>query len=324
MVSIIIPAYNCERYISQCLDSLLNQNISSIEIIVVDDGSNDGTARILDDYSNSEERLRVFHVQNGGPSRARNIGLSHAMGEWILFVDADDWVDTDILLELDIEENPADITFFGFKKCFEDGSIEKCIPLNVDYTEDKAKIQARLKELFDSKIEYFGYSMNKIFKRSIIEKYKVRFVENLCNREDEIFTLSYCRYISNCRIVSFAPYNYRILNSSLSHNLTIRYRNYRMLIETELEILQSYDMSEFKAVVLGRIFKYYISSIIECIQMNMIEQKKVIVDAISYYHANRKYIEAPKWQKLVFGFPVKNISKYLVNIVFKIRNTKTV
>lgn len=256
MVSIIIPAYNCEQYISQCLNSLFNQSVSSIEIIVVDDGSNDGTARILDDYSKLEKRLKVFHVQNGGPSRARNIGLSHATGEWVLFVDADDWVDDDILSKLDLEVYRADITFFGFKKCFENNYVENCMPMNADYTEDDEKISAQLKYLFDSKAEFFGYSYNKVFKRSIIEKHKIRFFEDFCNREDEIFTLNYCRYISSCRIIPLAPYNYRILNNSLSHNLNVRYRNYRMLIEAELKILQSYNMSQFKVVVLGRIFNY--------------------------------------------------------------------
>lgn len=322
MISIIIPAYNCEHFISKCLDSIFNQNVSSIEVIVVDDGSKDKTSNILDDYSNREERLKVFHVQNGGPSRARNVGLSHALGEWVLFVDADDWVDIDILSKLDLQKQKADITFFGFKKWYNDGAIEDCKPQNFDYTENKTEIQFQLERLFNNKWEFFGYSVNKLFKREIIEKYGVRFAENLHNREDEVFVLNFCQHISSCRTVSFSPYNYRILDNSLSHNLSIHYRNYQMLIKAELNILQSYDMSQFKIAVLGRIYKYYISSIIECVQLNRSETKKVISEAILFYDTYKKFIKAPKWQKIVFGFPLSLMRKYLVNIIFKIRNKR--
>lgn len=132
MVSIIIPVYNCEYYISKCLDSILNQNEKSIEVIAVDDGSKDSSAQIIDEYSAQDRRIKALHIENSGPSRARNIGLGHATGDWILFVDADDWIDTDILSRLELNNNSPDITFFGFKKHYEDGHCEECIPKEAD------------------------------------------------------------------------------------------------------------------------------------------------------------------------------------------------
>lgn len=320
MVSIIIPAYNCENYIAQCLDSLLQQEETSVEIIVINDGSKDRTGQILDKYACIDARLKVLHVQNGGPSRARNIGLDNATGEWILFVDADDWVDYDILARLQLNERTADITFFGFKRCYNNGRIEECIPKSVCYSKEKTEILQELKTLFDSREEYFGYSVNKIYKHSIISEHNIRFKEGLHVREDEVFALTYCQYISSIQTIAFAPYNYRILDDSLSHCTSIRNRNYRLLIKTEQEIMQSYRMSAFKSAVLGRLFKYYLLAIIESLQLKKKEKFNVITDSIIYYRQNKKYINVPKWQRIVFGMPFKALSRYLVYVIFSLRN----
>jgi glycosyltransferase involved in cell wall biosynthesis len=92
-VSIIVPAYNVEEYICECLDSLVNQTLKEVEIIIVDDGSTDGTSVIIDEYAKRYENIRVLHKDNGGQSHARNIGLKMAEGEYILFVDSDDYID---------------------------------------------------------------------------------------------------------------------------------------------------------------------------------------------------------------------------------------
>ena len=323
MVSIIVPAYNCERYIEQCLDSLFQQNETAIEVIVVDDGSMDHTAHILDEYAKKEERLKVFHVKNGGPSRARNIGLDHAVGDWILFVDADDWVDADILSRLELSNNAADVIFFGFKRSYDDVRMEECLPGAADYATSTDAIHCQLVKLFKSKEEFFGYSWNKVYKREIVERYHLRFKEGLHIREDELFALDFCQHITSIRTVSFAPYNYRILCSSLSHNATVRFRDYRLLINEEKEIIQQYDDSEFKSTANARLFQYYLSSIIECIRLDKTEKFDVISEAIDCYHANKIHIMTPRWQSLAFGFPIKRIARLLVYMVFTLRNMKS-
>lgn len=93
VISIIVPVYNVEKYLSQCIDSILAQAFIDFELLLVDDGSTDGSGRICDEYANKDARIQVFHKKNGGVSSARNIGLEHAQGEWITFVDSDDWLD---------------------------------------------------------------------------------------------------------------------------------------------------------------------------------------------------------------------------------------
>lgn len=320
MVSIIIPVYNCKKYISRCLDSILNQKESSIEVIVIDDGSNDGTAFILDSYAKVDNRLHVFHVENGGPSTARNIGLDNAVGDWILFVDADDWLDPNILSDLDLDTTSSDITFFGFKRCYDNSKQEICLPDEFQYTIDQKQIFSCLEYLLNSKDEFFGYSVNKIYKRSIIQKYNIRFKENLNVREDEAFALNYCLYIQSIRTISFAPYNYRILEGSLSHNKQVRFRNYQLLIDVELILLDLYPLTDFRNSFLNRIYKYYISSIVECVYLNREEKFDVINRAIAFYENNKRQITAPKWQRALFSFPVMYVRRFLIYIIFYFRN----
>ena len=100
MISVIIPIYNVAQYLLQCVDSVLSQSYQDLEIILVDDGSTDDCSRMCDEYETKESRVRVIHKENGGLSDARNEGMRIANGEWIYFVDSDDWVDHDAIRKL--------------------------------------------------------------------------------------------------------------------------------------------------------------------------------------------------------------------------------
>lgn len=99
-VSIIVPVYNTEKYLKKCVESLIQQTLSDIQIILVDDGSKDASGRICDDFAAGDERIQVIHKVNGGVSSARNAGLEIAQGEYVGFVDADDWVEPEAMSEL--------------------------------------------------------------------------------------------------------------------------------------------------------------------------------------------------------------------------------
>lgn len=100
LISVIVPVYNAETYLHRCIDSILSQTFTDFELILVDDGSIDGSGKICDEYALLDKRIRVFHKENGGVSSARNLGLCYAKGKWINFVDADDWILEDALLIL--------------------------------------------------------------------------------------------------------------------------------------------------------------------------------------------------------------------------------
>lgn len=97
LVSVVVPVYNVASYLEQCLDSVVNQTYKNLEIILVDDGSTDGSGAICDRYAEKDSRIQVIHKENGGLSSARNVGLERITGEWALFVDSDDWIELNTL-----------------------------------------------------------------------------------------------------------------------------------------------------------------------------------------------------------------------------------
>lgn len=126
-VSIIVPVYNCEKYLSRCVESLVSQTLKDIELILVDDGSKDSSGEICDQFAMKDPRVKVVHGVNAGVSTARNKGISVATGEYLSFVDSDDWMDSKSyeLLTSKAEENGSDIVFCDYAEVYSDSIIEK-------------------------------------------------------------------------------------------------------------------------------------------------------------------------------------------------------
>ena len=114
-ISIIIPVYNVEKYISECIESILKQTYNNFELLLINDGSTDTSGNICDKYAELDKRIRVFHKKNEGVGIARNLGIEHARGEWICFIDSDDWISSDYFETIMNDINIADLTFWGFK-----------------------------------------------------------------------------------------------------------------------------------------------------------------------------------------------------------------
>ena len=100
-ISVIIPVYNTEKFLHRCIDSILTQTYTDFELLLIDDGSKDSSGSICDEYAEKDSRVRVFHKENGGVSSARNLGLDNAWGEWITFVDSDDYIEENFLKSFD-------------------------------------------------------------------------------------------------------------------------------------------------------------------------------------------------------------------------------
>ena len=170
LISIIVPAYNIEKYIGRCLDSILNQTYKNIEVIVVNDGSSDSTGSIIDDYSRKDDRVKPFHKENGGVSSARILGVNHAIGDYIGFVDGDDYVEPEMfehLLNNALKYN-ADISHCGYQMVFPNGRI--------DYYYNTGKVVKQdnitgLKDLISGNFVEPGL-WNKLYKKEIVEGFE--------------------------------------------------------------------------------------------------------------------------------------------------------
>ncbi len=181
-ISVIVPVYNVEQYLAKCLDSVINQTYKNLEIICVDDGSSDNSGRILDEYAAKDERIKVIHGENRGVSVARNKGLDVATGDWISFLDADDWLDVNAYEKLlkSIKGADVDIIIFG-NYCVYDGITAKYKPINIE--------ENKLNDYSYLLLKLGSLVWNKLYKRSVIENNKLRFVEHIKLSEDGLFNI---------------------------------------------------------------------------------------------------------------------------------------
>lgn len=197
-ISIIIPVYNAERYLRQCLDSILAQTYPDWECILVDDGSKDSSGDICDEYTQKDSRFKVYHKENGGVSSARNCGLDNARGEWIGWVDSDDYVEPEFLQNF--MELPQDVDMLqqGFHATnWHDGKGNREIYTKCRYCKDRKELLPSIIQIL--RIGQFPYLWCKLFKKSIIETNELRFNTSISFQEDYLFIVDYL-----CRITSFA------------------------------------------------------------------------------------------------------------------------
>lgn len=227
LISVIIPIYNAECYLRQCIESVIAQTFEDWEAILVNDGSKDGSLAICQEYAVKDKRIKVIDKSNGGPSSARNKGLENAQGEFVYFMDADDWIETKFLeifvrngikdayetLQRHYENEYCDydIIFQGFVRELADGRKEESFAMDADTSMmSKEEIICRL-----YKEHVYGWAWCKLFRREIIEKHQIRFDESLRLWEDELFTSEFLRYAENVRTVNSHLYHYIYYPDSL-------------------------------------------------------------------------------------------------------------
>ncbi len=216
LVSVIIPIYHInDSDLRKSIKSVINQTYKNIEILLVDDGSTVSNKQICDEFAKSDERIKVFHIENAGVSNARNVGIKESNGEYLMFVDADDWIDENCI-EKCINKNVInnkdyDIIFFGYKKVF----ISKTI--TIDFFNDDVEFNLSNNEcqnkIYDMRI--LGSSCMKIYKKSIISEL---FDVELKNGEDVYF--NYCNIINVNEMcyVHDVYYNYNLHENSAVRN----------------------------------------------------------------------------------------------------------
>lgn len=187
--SIIIPIYRVEQYLRQCIDSVLAQSFTDFEVILVDDGSTDNCPAICDEYAQRDMRVKVIHKPNGGLSDARNAGLDIAKGEYVLFLDSDDWWDnSEFLKKLNgtIEKENADIIIFGMKKFYSnDGRIgDVCIPKKCDGA-TRALSHAQAIQKYMQRNIFVACACDKAIRKSVIDSTSQRFVKGQLSEDIE-------------------------------------------------------------------------------------------------------------------------------------------
>lgn len=224
-ISVIVPIYKVEDYLKQCVDSILNQSYKNLEVILVDDGSPDNSGKIADEYAKIDNRVVVIHKENGGLSDARNCGILKATGEYIMFIDSDDFLPVDACscLEKEITARNADYVVANYINCNEDGTLWEKPIFNI---EKYKNFKLEIKDYKDSFFIMNSSACNKIFRRSFIEKNELRFVVGV-PAEDAIFTMTCFIKSTNVYYIPNIVYYYRQRNSasSISTSCNTKYFN---------------------------------------------------------------------------------------------------
>lgn len=300
-VTVIVPLYNAAEYIGHCIESILNQKDKSLELIVVDDGSTDGSLDIARKYERSDYRIRVLHQANSGASSARNVGLDCAQGEWILFVDADDWIQDHTLAIID-EAHDSDLIFFGFNEWnFGIKTVKRIVECSFDASDSMDSV---LLSLFNSREAFFGFTFNKFYRKDLIDRHHLRFSPDLLIKEDEEFVVRYCKFIDSLFISSATPYNYRILSESLSHSVR-KFKHMNALALKTDEDLTDYPFRQLKTSIKNAVYRYYLKGVLESDADNSTEYVLACWD--TFVKKNKHYLSSQNDRINLFRIPVKKL-----------------
>ena len=302
LFSVIVPVYNTESNLGQCLDSLLVQSYENFEIIIIDDGSTDGSGYICDLYKEKDSRIKVIHKKNGGVSSARNYGIKEAKGQYIVFVDSDDFVDIDYLKSFipSISERVLTVQN-GTNIIHEKENINETEILDFDVRLSNS-ICYKFIKLYNSVLLYSSV-WNKVFIRDILFRNSIRFSELIHNGEDRLFVSDYllCPDIEDIFIIKKMGYNYLLRNGSITHS-KIKVKSFCLSTLTHYSqfkrIIEKYEISD-EAFITSHFslfkMKFY-EGILLLVKTNLdkeykdmiLKKTKDILKELKRYHTNKK------------------------------------
>lgn len=315
MISIVIPVYNVEFFLKKCIDSIISQIYLDWELILVDDGSKDKSAEICDEYAKKDIRIKVLHKKNEGVSKARNTGIELAKGEYICFIDSDDWIEPSYLSDFKINELQCDFYISGalydtYEKVY---SYKK-------YNEKRCRNKYEIRnEFFGQDLLSNGYPWGKLYRTQIIRENNLRFNENLTINEDHIFVFQYFLHINSLYITNTAGYHYTVFDNS-GRKLSGKINSYTEL-KTASEhfniiinqLKSKWDISDDKYNILYNSF--VLSKRLSALRsLILLKEKKYFKKELEFWINNQYKGEKNKDKLLIFIMktPLTSTGKYLL------------
>lgn len=297
-ISIIVPVYNVELYLRECLDSILNQTFKDFELILVDDGSTDESGKICDEYTLKDRRVRVCHKENGGLSDARNFGISHATSKYIGFIDSDDTIEADMFAALyrNIAVNGADVSICGLFDCYKDRKIPQCAEKQFGVLSG----EEALKEALEGS-KFSVNAVNKLYKKELFNDIKFPFGK----LSEDAFTIPRILASANKVVFTTEPkYNYmHRMGTITTSEFKLRDLN---VIEGYEEILSfvNKNFPDFENLAKSRLIWAYI----------YVLDKMILSENFNY----------PNEYKMVIFFLRKNVLSIIFNSFFTLKRKLSV
>ncbi len=292
-ISIIIPVYNAELYLDACIKSLQNQTFTDCEFIFVNDGSTDNSKIIIESYKELDKRIQLINQKNQGVSIARNNGITIAQGEYIGFVDADDWVENDMYDTLynSIKKNNCDIVLCNMSRYFNEIKTSSKYNFPSHEVLELEYIKKVLQPYLIKNDDLYS-SCNKLFKSEIIKNNSIKFPEGNALSEDNIFNLLYFDKIKRFIYLDYAGYNYREVSGSATRDIASK--DY---FENEIKI---YNFN----------YRSFMNLSISDEEINSLKEEKLINSVVSLLHL---YFTPSK--SISFFYRVKYIKKMINNTI---------
>lgn len=276
LISIVVPVYNASKTIERCIKSVLSQTYSHFELILIDDGSTDDSLSICEQFAMSDSRIIVRHQENKGVSAARNLGISLCNGEWISFVDSDDYLGESFLRDLITDGSDCDLIIGGY--------IKKYVKTNqeVEGIQFPNKfIDMDCMPIWD-KVLYYGTPWGKLFKSSIIKTYNITFPIDFSLHEDHIFNFVFLLYASRIKLSDKNGYFYvnngtATLSRNASFDPDLKWNAFILLSDKFEEIIRKFNLkSDCLPFTQNFIIRLYISAVVNSYKRKVFNSEYIV------------------------------------------------
>lgn len=265
LISIIVPVYNVEKYLYRCIDSILKQTYENFELILIDDGSPDMCPSICDFCAQTDSRIKCIHKLNGGVSSARNVGIDIAKGDYVVFVDSDDWIEDNYLEKLIPYLPGKDMLFYGASVLNSEGDLLN--NLKLENLDSNGSSYAKVLDCL-LKTEVFGHTCMMMIRKELIVNSSIRFRTNINIHEDFIFACECLLHSKSIATRTDTPYNYIQYSTgrhTLSSKLPTNYKSIALLrISTFIKLVSHVGILEHQMPMIRRIRE---SSYLGCIDV---------------------------------------------------------
>lgn len=328
MISIVIPVYNSEKYIARCIESILKQTFKEYELIIVNDGSTDNSLGIIEAICKDYKNITIVNKKNGGVSKARNAGIEKAKGEYICFIDSDDYIDENFLQNL-VQTNNCDWVLSGIYDVNRNEIQHKIL------LKDKIwdmELPCDCKEFY--KTPLLTAPFPKLYKLDIINNNNIRYNSEISLAEDREFNYTYSLYIKNIKTISYIGYYYNTENQS---SLSKKPQPYKLkydclhwaLLKKAFYIRNIQDNdTEVINLLVNELFYSIYDDLILLVKHYSIKDalhySKINLEYVNYKYlkTHKNLIKASKWQtKLILHVPYK-ITIYILHLLLKWKNRK--
>lgn len=325
-VSVIIPVYNVEKYLKKCLDSIIKQTLEDIEIIVVNDGSPDNSQSIIDEYAKKDKRIIPIIQENGRQGKARNTGLKIAKGEYISFVDSDDYLELNMLEKMynEAKNNDSDIVICGHYVCYEDSNKKEIAIINDNLVQDTINNK-------HNKLLNIIAPWCKLCKKDLIIDNEITFMEKIYY-EDLAFSLKILALANKISFVNEPLYNYIVREgSTMTSSNLVRNLDIITAFDDAIKYFKKHNLYKkyYQELEFLAIDNIYISTIVRIVRSKATNQEKMDIikkllnfmnDNFSSYKKNIHIKELSKNRKLIYK--LINLKQYwLIRLIFKVKSS---